>query len=112
MALDTQVISIPFTKGQETKIDPALVDQSSLLSIVNGYFGKTGSILRRDAWLDLYGGTIPALTRALCAFNNELLVISGKTLSSYSSAQAASVARGTVSPIGLSRQSVQRATDY
>jgi hypothetical protein len=112
MPLQTQLITLPFVKGVETKLDPKLVDNGSLLALENASFDKTGSLSRRDAIAELPGSALPEAPRGVLAYSNELLTISGEALYSYSPESGRQIERGTVSACGVSKRSVVQATSF
>ncbi len=111
MPLETQKITLPFVKGQETKLDPKLVQDGHLLSLTNASFAEDGTPTRRDAWVSQSGNS-PVSPKAMCAYGDEMLTVAGETLYSYSPTKANHYAKGTVSPCSLSRKSVLAGTSF
>lgn len=112
MPLQEQTVTLPFTKGEETKLDPKLVVDGSLLALKNAHFAKQGTPQRRDAWVGLDGAELPTAPSGVVAYNDELLAVAGKTLYSYSPGEGAMVARGTVSPCTLTRTAIDREPSF
>lgn len=106
MPLQTQLVTLPFVKGVETKLDPKLVDNGSLLALENASYAQSGSLTRRDAWEELPGSDVEDDPRGVCTYGAELLTVAGETLYSYSPAGDEQAARGTVSPCSIARESV------
>lgn len=80
MALQDQVISVPFTQGVDSKIDPKALPASKLISLVDGVFPKGNQITKRNGYTNLLSFQ-SVLTRS---FNNQLLLGDGNNLYAYS----------------------------
>src|SRR3954468_11098616 len=103
MPLQTQTITIPFVKGVETKLDPKLVDDGSLLELENASFAEDGTPDRRNALVELEGSDLSHAPSHVTTYGNQLLSVAGKTLYSYSPGTDSQTARGTVSPCQMAK---------
>ena len=64
MPLDRQTVSIALTQGLDTKSDPKQVIPGKLVTLENGYFKRTGSILKRPGYVPLPTSSVPATPMA------------------------------------------------
>src|SRR3972149_1460984 len=105
MALEKQIVGIDFTQGLDTQTDERLVVPGKLLTLQNMTFSTNNALSRRDGWAPLVAGTN---ANGLVVFNNELLAISGSTVSSWSTAKNAFQSVGSTSPIYINKEPVIR----
>jgi hypothetical protein len=88
MALDRQTVSIALTQGLDTKSDPKQVIPGKLVTLENGYFKRTGSILKRNGYTPLptaiVGGSSVGAGRSISTFKSELFATTGATAYSLS----------------------------
>lgn len=115
MALQKQVIPIPFSKGLDTKTDPKQVIPGKLLTLENGIFTSPGRIQKRlgyemlDQTIEGTDNTI-ASGSGLANFNNELLLMTGTEAFSYSASTMRWSDKQTITNLELSVSSVVRNT--
>jgi hypothetical protein len=112
MPLQTQLITLPFVKGVETKLDPKLVDNGSLLALENASFDKTGSLSRRDAWAEITGTTLPSSPDGICSYGDELLAVASGKLYSYSPAGGEMLEVGDVAHCSIRKTLIFGATTF
>ena len=89
MALNKSKVDILFTNGINNKIDDKIVTGSTLRTLENAVFTKSGAINKRPGYTDIDTmtdtGTAITDLKALMTTGNELLLTAGKKLYSYSS---------------------------
>lgn len=111
MALIKTPVSINFSGGLETKVDPFQVQPGKFLSLENSVFDKAGRLTKRNGYgpltSEILGGhaavpVTPSTIEAsyLTTFNGDLTAI-GSSLFSYSSDIAQWVKKGNILPIDL-----------
>lgn len=105
MALDKNVVPLPFAGGIDTKTDPLQVSANKLLLLENAKF-ETAKELRKvpgDAPLsqNIIGSDKIDNAVELASFNNELVLNDGSTLYSYSSDSTAWSDKGTAFLVAL-----------
>lgn len=87
MALQKQVIPIPFAQGIDTKSDPKQVVAGKLLSLFNGVFQSAKRILKRNGYKKLSNNTFDgapiSLGVGLKSYENELIELDGSALYTY-----------------------------
>lgn len=94
MALQTQIINIPFGTGMDQKTQGELVEPNvAMLDVVNLRIGKTGAYNKRNGYSALT--TIPAVSR-MGEFNGSPLLFGDNRVFSYSAASAQSSDKGPV----------------
>lgn len=111
MPLQTQTITLPFTKGVETKIDPKLVE-GNLLELENAAFAEDGTPNRRAAFVEVEGSETEGTPTAIATYGAELLTVTGKSLYAYSPGADRQTLRGTVSPCQLQKNSVRKTSQF
>lgn len=81
MALQTQLVSIAFNQGADTKRDPLLVPTSKLLRLENGILGPKGTIEKRGGYRRIGAGLPEGLGAALAAdaSEGETISLAGRT---------------------------------
>ena len=96
MPLDRQTVSIALTQGLDTKSDPKQVIPGKLVTLENGYFKRTGSILKRPGYVPLptsiFGGSSVGAGCGLGTFKSELFATTGST--GYSLSDSGWVSKG------------------
>lgn len=115
MALQTQVASIDFIGGADTKRRDKLVLPGKLVSLFNGVFDQGGTISKRPGTAVLCDGSLlggGAISGAdmVKAFGDELLQAARDSLYSLSSVKAQLVARGRSPFVSLRKRQVTRNT--
>ncbi len=116
MALQRQVVSVPFSKGLETKVDPKQVVQGKLLTLENGIFTSPGQIKKRNGYLALSkiiedtGLTTLTQGSGLANFKNELLLFTGTECFSYSDSTSRWSDKQTLTNVQLSSSQIVRNT--
>lgn len=81
MALQRQLVPVPFARGEDTKTDPKQADPSSLIRLENGQFTKAGQLRKRPGASLQYGPlTVVGATRELDSFNEQPAVRDGLTV--------------------------------
>ena len=89
MTLNKRNLDVLFTNGINNKIDDKVLSGSSLQTLENGVFTKSGAINKRPGYSTIDNvtntGSVISDMRALMTTGNELLLASGKKLYSYSS---------------------------
>lgn len=111
MALAKQKINLSFAQGVDTKSDPKQVIPGKLLTLENGVFQKTGSLIKRNGYTKLTEGSLTEGI-GLSTFKDELFMISGQATydelagRTYSPSRAAwSGVKGYYTPVQVSRVS-------
>lgn len=84
MALQDQVISVPFSQGVDTKVDPKALPSGKLISLSDGSFSLGNQISKRNGYTNI-NSFQSLLTRS---FGNQLLLGDGQSLYSYSADSA------------------------
>lgn len=106
MSLTKQNVSINFSQGLETKVDPFQLPAGKFLSLENSIFDKAGRLTKRNGY-----GALSALpvttTKSLTTFNGDLTSI-GKELYAYSSGSKSWVNKGSLELLKLSTLSAIR----
>jgi hypothetical protein len=104
--LDKQKVPISISAGIDTKTDPKQV-QGKLLLLQNGIFQTGMEIKKRNGYIAL-----PSLGAGvmLSPYNNELVVLDGNALYSYSAATASNINKGTLITTSLSVTNIVRNT--
>lgn len=116
MALQRQVVSVPFSKGLETKVDDKQVVQGKLLTLENGIFTSPGQIKKRNGYLALskiiedVGLTTITEGSGLGNFKNELLLFTGTECFSYSDSTSRWSDKQTLTNVQLSSSQIVRNT--
>lgn len=115
MALQKQVVSVPFTKGLDTKDDPKQVIPGKFLILENGIFTSPGRILKRNGFAalnQLIEGTTTPLSSGsgLANFKNELLLLTGNEAFSYSESTTRWSDKQTITNLQLSVSQIVRNT--
>src|ERR1700677_724918 len=115
MALQKNVISVPFAHGIETKIDSKQVMQGKLLTLQNGVFTSPGRIMKRfgyDALSQVIEGATSSISEGsgLANFKNELLLLTGTECYSYSDSTTRWTDKQTLTNIQLTSTEITRNT--
>jgi len=119
MALDTQVIHLPFEQGVETKTDEKVVMAPRLTLLENGMFRKTGRIAKRNGYSRLNQAILAATARDIenglwvGNYADELLLIqqtddNGTEMFSYSPGNEQWIAKTGLPPMRTSNAQVIR----
>jgi hypothetical protein len=112
MALQPQTLPISLGQGVDTKTDPKQVVQGKLLSLENGRFGTTKEITKRIGSTALpqaiFGGSSISKGYGVASYNNELDLVDGSSLYSYSPNEQSWLNKGPLVGAGLSVQSIVR----
>src|ERR1700677_54530 len=115
MALQRQVVPVPFAHGLDTKTDPKQVIQGKFLTLENGIFTSPGRIQKRNGY-EAFGqfieGTSTLLSQGagLAQFNNELLLLTENEAYSYSDSTTRWTDKQTITNLQLSSEQVVRNT--
>ena len=115
MALQKQVLSVPFAKGLDQKTDPKQVVIGKFLTLENGIFTSIGRIKKRNGYERLnqkIEGTTTDISvgSGLANFKNELLLLNGTECYSFSDSTKKWSDKQTVTNMQLSSQQVVRNT--
>lgn len=112
MALPKQIIPISFNQGIDTKTDPKQVLPGKLIKLENGIF-KTAKEIRKRFGFDsipnsiLGGGSISNGVNA-SSYQDELTVLDGESLYSYSESTSDLLNKGTLPTTSITTTSVVR----
>lgn len=110
MALQKQVIPIPFAQGIDTKSDPKQVVAGKLLSLFNGVFQSAKRILKRYGFIkisssiDSGGNILKGI--ALKAFNEEMTLQDGGSFFSYINSDQKWRGITSITPVGVSQDEI------
>jgi hypothetical protein len=112
MALQKQIIPVPFAHGADTKTDPKQLAQGSLALLQNGVFVTPMQIRKRNGFAPLTnavttGGYI-GQGRGLALYVNELLAFDPTNVYSYSPTETTWVSKGSVQSASVSLMPVVR----
>ncbi len=115
MALQKQVLSVPFAKALDTKTDPKQVIIGKFLTLENGIFTSPGRIRKRNGYMQLNNqieGTLALITSgsALANFKNEVLLLTGTEAYSFSDSTTKWTDKQTITNMQLSSKQVVRNT--
>lgn len=116
MALQRQVISVPFAHGLETKVDSKQVVQGKLLTLENGVFTSPGQIEKRNGHkalskiIEALGLPSISLGSGLANFKNELLLLTGTEAYSYSDSTSRWTDKQTLTNVQLTSAQIVRNT--
>lgn len=114
MALETQVVPVSLGQGVDTKTDPKQVIVGKLTALLNGIFQTTREIRKRLGFVGLpktiQGGGSVSNGVGVSAYNNELALLDGSGLYSFSSGTSQWVKKGSLPTINLSVSTVIRTT--
>lgn len=115
MALNKQVVSVPFTKGLDLKTDPKQVVIGKFLTLENGIFTSPGRIQKRNGFGALnqfIEGTATQITMGsgLANFKSELLLLTGQECYSYSESTTKWTDKQTLTNLEVSSTSIIRNT--
>ena len=95
----SQPIEIPFSKGQNNKADPRLIEEPELVRAVDVDFDNLGGLRLRYPYAsigtDIFGGGTISDCRRIYSCGDELLLFTETALYSWSSQRSAWVSRGT-----------------
>lgn len=106
MALPKQPITINFSQGVQTKVDPFQLPVGNFLALKNSVFDVEGRLTKRNGYPLLT--TLPNTDQTTATtFNNNLLA-TGSNLYALSQATNSWVNKGSVQPVDLSVQSLVR----
>ena len=111
MALEKQKINIAFAQGVDTKSDPKQVIPGKLLTLENGVFQKTNSIIKRNGYAALstsmIDGSSVSAAVGISTFKDELfLLANGNSYSFSPSLNKWSKSKGSYVPLNINRSSV------
>ena len=116
MALQKQLIPVPFGQGVNSKVDPKQLPPGPLTNLQNGVFTEQGAISKRHG-LELLGRSIDTTSdiilrgEALSTYNNQLLLFTGAKAYSRLSFNEKWADKGNVSSVINSTFQVVR-NDY
>jgi hypothetical protein len=114
MALERQLVTIPFAQGLDTKTDPKQVAPGKLTLLQNGVFTTAKKIRKRYGTTakatSIFGGGSIAAGDTLQTLKDELLLGSGGSLYSWSTGSATWVAKGDLPVLSTTRAPVVRDT--
>lgn len=109
MALQKQVVPVEIATGIDTKTDPKKVT-GRLLSLINAVFQESKALLKRYGFLSLpqtiLNGSSIASGVTISPYQNELVVLDGKNLYSFSDQQDEWVNKGTFVTCSLQTTSI------
>lgn len=108
MALQKQPISINFSKGLETKVDPFQVPVGNFLALQNSIFTKAGRLTKRNGFSNI--AKLPNSNQTTLTTLNDNLIATGSNLYSFSQDTNQWLNKGTVQPVQLSTQSLIRSS--
>ena len=113
MALEKQVVSIPLTKGVDTKSDKKQRIPGSLILLQNARFTAPGKILKRPGYVKLNNLILDSNSKitnghGVTSFADELLESNGETLFSYSPSNEAWSSKGNLYNLSLTTTPVIR----
>lgn len=114
MPLDFENVPIVLSQGLNTKSDPKSLAIGKMLSMTNCSFKEVNAITKRDGTVPLSqtiasGGSISNGV-GIASFQDELLMLDGQNLYSYSSDLSTLITRGLLIPTSLAVQPVIRNT--
>ena len=96
---DKQPITVNFSKGMETKVDPFQLQFGSFLNLTNIVFLKGGMLTKRNGFGQL--STLPDTTSTyLTTFNGNLTAI-GTQLEAFNAASESWINKGAIQPVRL-----------
>lgn len=115
MALQKQVVSVPFAHGVDLKTDEKQVLAGKLLLLENGIFTSPGQIKKRngyDALIKIIEGTALSITSGtgLANFKNEILLLDGTEAYSFSESTTKWSDKQTFTNLSISASQVVRNT--
>lgn len=115
MALQKQVLSVPFAKALDTKTDPKQVVIGKFLTLENGVFTSPGRIRKRNGYMQLNNeieGTLAPITTGagLANFKNECLILTGIEAYSFSDSTTKWTDKQTITNMQLSSKQIVRNT--
>lgn len=106
MALNDDNFPINFSQGLDTKTDPKQVSAGKMLVMQNCSFKSPKQIQKRDGFQGLTQNVVPSGSISngvgIAAFQNELNVMDGSKLYSYSPDCGGHLPKGTMVPLNLS----------
>lgn len=113
MALEKQKINIAFAQGVDTKSDPKQVIPGKLLTLENGVFQKTNSIIKRHGYNALFTATGSSNVESaigLSTFKDQLFMLASQTSLNFSAGYSYSPSqekwserKGIYAPINVRR---------
>src|SRR6516164_3874901 len=107
MALQKQLIYLPFSGGPDTKTDPKQVSPGKLLRLFNGVFKKPKEISKRPGTSaqprDTTAGGVISAGQAIFPYRDELLMVDTNTMYSFSQSLEQWQAKGTIPGIHVTR---------
>ena len=106
MALSKQNFTLQMGQGVDTKTDPKQVVAGKLIELENATFQSTNRLTKRPGTSELAAAAPLSSGNAIQAFQDELIVMDGKTLNSYSATTDSIISKGTKLSIDLSVSSV------
>ncbi len=113
--LNKQVIEVPLGVGIQSKADPKVVQPGSMLVVENGEFDELGAVSKRNGYTaltqsTLSGGSLSA-GKVVTRYGDELVLMDGSTLYSYSSEASKWVSRGTCVSAGIKTRRVPASSE-
>src|ERR1700677_4130901 len=113
MAVQWEKVSVPLTKGLDTKDDPKQLVQGSLVTLENGIFTSPGRIEKRNGYgalKQLISGTTTSISTGsgLANFKNELLLLTGTEGYSYSDSTTTWSDKQTITNMSIATAQVVR----
>lgn len=105
MALQKQPVTINFSKGIDTKIDPFQVPIGTFLRLQNSVFDKLGRLTKRNGYGQLTA--LPEDAAFLTTFQGNLTAI-GSSLQAYAQGSNTWIDKGNIQPVSLSTLSLVR----
>jgi hypothetical protein len=117
MPLDKREIPINFGQGLDTKTDPKQVLPGKFLDVQNSLFSSPGRaqkcLGRRALSQDVAGAALPISSgRAICTYDDELLLFDGSRAYSYDDAAEQWHDRGLALSVSVTSTPVIQACDW
>src|SRR5687767_8824147 len=107
MALQKQLISIPFTGGLNQKVNKHLLPLSQFFTLENCFYDKQGGLRIRNGYQQLGSTQSPgAVLSTVAAINNELVHMDGQSLWGWSPNDAVWWKRGSLGQLDVSVRQV------
>ena len=108
MALQRQVIPIPFASGEDTKSDPKQIDAGSVIRLENAQFLKAGQIRKRPGYATVLSTAIAfgGQARYLSAFGSTYVARDGLQL--YTGTPTGAPVTGPCPGLDVAKQVVAR----
>ncbi len=114
MPLEKQILSIDLSGGVDTKTDEKLVIPTSLTLLENGVFTKGSTITKRNGYSSLstsiLGGGSITTAEKIYSIDEELLLVSNKTIYGYVENQNTWVSKGSFATLFFNTHALIRNT--